>query len=428
MRDRLEAAIRDERSQHEPWATEVEVAAPPGSGSGTRAGLMTAVAAAVVLAVVPWLLRPELPASDTPPPIPQTPVPTAPVEPDQRTVDWSRTELPVRIAALVVHDGRFFGTGGGLVFAGDDGIEWTEMGRLPSGASVSQLVSHGQLLVARGAETTEDTDGAPLAIPAVWLSEDEGVNWSRVDVEGHFSDIASTPAGLVAAGSVNLGQDENRLRWQAAVWVSDERAWTLVWSSDDPEGISSHADAVLWDETGLTVLGRHGPDPHVGDGVGNPDPVWERVAWIGSTTWELGSPTRVELPGNVEAHGRTPGGHMVLVYGFDRSVKESSAVWGSANDADWSPIPVDSGRWSYEGVAADGHTIVITGSTLGASDNPEPKIWLSTDGATWLSVDVSPLPDRLRLGPVVFHEGVLVVVGYYDSASNGYLFTGRLTP
>jgi hypothetical protein len=430
IRERLDTAILDEQGQHdEAWTTELEAVPTSGSESRTRTGLLTAVAAAVIFAIVPWLLRPEPPAADTPPPIPQAPTPTAPVEPDQRAFEWSHTELPVRVNSLVVHEGRFFAIGGGLVLASNDGSNWTEIGRLPSGASVSQLVSHGPRLVARGAEITEDSDGAPLPIPSVWASEDEGVTWVRADIEGHISDIASTPSGLVAAGSIDLGQDGDRVRWQAAVWLSDDgRAWTLAWSSNDPEGTSSNADATIWDESGITILGRHGPDRYYGDGLGNPDPVWERVAWIGSTASELGGPTPVGLPGNMEAQTRIPGGHIALVYGFDRSVKESSAVWGSDNGVHWTPIEVDPENWSYNTVAADGHAIVIAGDTLGASDSPEPRVWLSTDGITWESLDISALPEELRLGSVALHDGLLVVAGHHDPTPTGYLFTGRLIP
>lgn len=429
MRNRLDAVIREEQDQHEQWTTEVEVAPPSGSGSRALAGLIYAVAAAIVLAAVPWLLRPAPPAADTPPSTPPVPAPTAPAEPNQRTVEWSHTELPVRVNALVVHAGRFFAIGGSLVLASDDGINWTEIGRLPSGASVGQLVSHGPLLVARGAEIAEDGQGGPVSTSAVWMSEDHGANWSRANIEGDLTDMTSSPLGLVVTGSLDLGQDGDRVRRRAAAWLTDDgKAWTRVWSSEDPDGTSSTADAVMWNGVELAVLGRRGPNRYPGDAPGRQNAPWERLAWIGPTVSELTGPLPIDLPGSIETHGRTFAGHTVLVYGFDRSAKESSAVWANRNGIDWSPVHVDAGPWSYDGVAADGSTIVITGSTLGASDNPEPRVWLSTDGATWESADVSSLPKKVRLASAAIHKGVLVVVGYHDTSLKGYLITGRVSP
>lgn len=413
-----------------PLAPDLETVAAPVVAPERRRlnGIVIAgmTALAIFAVVIPTLLfsgrQPEQAPIASPP---STDAPTTPPTTVRLALntEWTAFVVDKPVDAMTVHQSRIFAVALGAVLTSADGIDWEEVGELPTHgwASARRLVSHGDYLVAAGDEILPEADGGRAAHSAVWASSDLGATWTKTLLDGFHVDLASTPEGLVIAGFVVLGQEGDHVLRQAIAWTSDDGGdWTVAWNSDDPGGTSSRADAVAWDGEGLTILGWSGPhDYH--EGAGKPSgPIWDRVAWTGPRTADLTSPIAIDLRGFTQAL-EPP---IALTFGLDQSVKDSSAVWGSADGVAWTPIEVDPGPWSYQGVAVGGNTIVVTAYALGDRGS-STGVWVSTDLNNWEALDVSSLPDGVGLGPVVLHNDVLVAAGHPDAGPYG-LFTTRL--
>src|SRR5690606_23643539 len=293
----------------------------------------------------------------------------SPVEPTTtiatvvQNADWASTELPYFVGDLTVHRGRFFAISAEEVLVSDNGVDWTVAGRLPDDSDVGQLVPHGDVLVANGSEMTRDAEGGRVSTPKIWVSADDGKTWSVAMVGDDVASVVSTPIGLVAPGFIDLDPVNDQRPRKAAVWISDDGFnWTLAWEAAGNSTLSSTADAVIWDD-GLVIVGAEGP-AYYSEGSGKSGPAWDRVVWAGPSVTELSANGSTNLLGNFEDLTSTSIGHFALIYGFDSSNKDSSAVWRSDDGITWTSANVGVG-WYHSSIASVGSTIIIAGDTLG---------------------------------------------------------------
>lgn len=415
MRQRMEAAIREEQR-----TSVAHLAAGPKKRHLVISGLIIVLAATAV--IIPAALFWGGPSPAEPP---DSPVAASPPISSSTTVatsipitDWTSTELPAAVEAIATHKELFVAVSAGSVLSSGDGVDWSEVGRLPDNSSVNELVSYGGALVAEGSEITWGSDGDKDLDPTLWVSTDDGVTWSPTLAGESVRDLVSTPAGLVAIGQLNLPAVGDRSPTGAAAWISDNGIdWTLAWRADADVSSSSIADTAVWND-GLVVMGRQGP-ARFSEGEEGGEP-WHRVAWAGPTAASLTASHTPNFLGFIQDLAGSNSGQFALTYGIDPSVKESSAVWRSENGLDWGEVDLGKG-WSYESIAVDGSTIVIGGHTLGASPDPEARVWYSIDGIRWSDIDTSTFPERVRMGSVVLHHGVLVVSLRHDVENRGYL-------
>lgn len=421
MRSRLDAAISEEEQSG-------AIRALPGSQqrSTFRSGLVIALAAVAV--IIPATLFWDRSASEQPGPIPVAAEPPAPARSPGttalRSVAWASTELPDFIESLTVHDGRFYAVSSEDVLLSHNGVDWTVAGHLPPGSHVGDLVSHGDLLVANGAEITEDAAEGRASTPKIFASADDGKTWSVAMVGEFVVSVVSTPNGLIAPGWIDLSPIGDQLPRKAAVWTSENGLdWTLAWEAEADVTSSSVATNAIWDD-GLVVLGGQGP-ANYSEGSGTSGPAWDRVVWAGPSVTELSANGSTNILGNVEDLKSTSLGHFALTHSVDRSAKDSSAIWRSDDGITWTSANVGVG-WYHSSIATDGSTIIIAGDTLGYAPDPEVRIWYTLDGGTWTEYDTSAIPKGLRVKSVELHDGVLVAALYSNDEIGGYLMSTRI--
>lgn len=423
IRSRLEVAISEERQSG-------AIRALPRfrKRSLFSSGLMVALAA--VALIIPAALfwgrsntEPpgRVPVAAEPPVTPNSPATTA-----VQAVEWATTKLPNFVDATTVHEGRFYATSAEQVLVSNDAESWITAGHLPARSRIDQLISHEGLLVANGSQTAEDADGGREALFTVWVSADDGATWSSALVGGRVRRVTPTPTGLVATGWIDMEPVGDRLPRQATIWTSaNGYDWTVAWQADADVPYSSVADAAIWNE-GLVVIGKQG-SANFSEGSGKPGSEWEPVAWTGASALEISASGSTNVLGNFEDLRSTNLGHFALTYGFDPSVKDSSAVWRSDDGTNWTAVDVGAG-WYHRSITTDGSAIVIGGDTLGYAPVPKARIWVSTDGLNWHDFDTSNLPEGLRLSSVELHDGVLVVALYSNDEVGGYLYSTPFEP
>src|SRR5690554_4907452 len=300
-----------------------------------------------------------------------------------------------------------------------------DRGRTPApGSHVGDLVSHGDLLVANGAEITEDAAEGRASTPKIFTSADDGKTWSVAMVGEFVVSVVSTPNGLIAPGWIDLSPIGDQLPRKAAVWTSENGLdWTLAWEAEADVTSSSVATNAIWDD-GLVVLGGQGP-ANYSECPGTSGPAWDRVVWAGPSVTELSANGSTNILGNVEDLKSTSLGHFALTHSVDRSAKDSSAIWRSDDGITWTSANVGVG-WYHSSIATDGSTIIIAGDTLGYAPDPEVRIWYTLDGGTWTEYDTSAIPKGLRVKSVELHDGVLVAALYSNDEIGGYLMSTRI--
>jgi hypothetical protein len=379
------------------WPTLPTVVVPPPS------------APAVVVDASPAPNRSPAPEVTTKPPA--SPV-RSPVVLDPASAQWAWVSTPsdavVReLTNLVGVEGGYVALGspdaGPAVSFSADGVSWeaTPLARMvpncpdwgPAGdedvpdAEAWAIATNGREVVVVGAELPYDdtacTNPAAFRRPVAWHSPD-GRTWQRsAPFEGGLGGSAN------AVWPVPGG-------WQGAVGQVGDAAPTIIWESADGltwqrlgevaadgEGGASGAAAA---DDGTVVLGtgselRASPDGRA----------WEPLGEAGgcaATTRQVVPPSRSGLDA------------WALVADLRLCTSADLTTWTS-RAMDYSPGTVAQTRYG----------LIVVGDACygaGATCKPDPRAELTTDGATWASLPVPPLPSVGM--PVDGPAGVLMIV------------------
>lgn len=210
-------------------------------------------------------------------------------------------------------------------------------------------------------------------------------SWSAVEPPGgRIWSITAGGPGLVAVGSTAADGSG------PAIWTSaDGRSWTAV---EGDIGASDFHD-VTTGGPGLVAIsiGNRGYVPQVGTDA----PVWYSTDGL---AWTQAAPDPV-FEGAL-LHAVIAGGPGLVAVGADR---EGPQAWFSADGVTWElasvpPVPegvyIDEDHadaWMQD-VAVEGDRLVAVGSiALSMGPNSyryDPVMWTSTDGTTWVEVDL----------------------------------------
>lgn len=339
---------------------------------------------------------------------------------------WTATTLPESGSAqglVALEDGLVAlfsrkGEQGMDVWGSADGSAWDRIGRIEGWLVVHDVVAYkGRIIVV----ATSITDSGSASAPVSLVSEDGGKSWTQIELEGNVGDIVVTPSGLVAAGSVSGPIHPDVSINHAAIWLSDDGvAWRQGAVSDDPEGISSRIDSLVWDN-GLNVLGSRGPHLNKETSIGidqAPDP----TLWTSEDGTVLSDWMPSDMVGFPQSAAATPHGIVAATYWSNPQAKDNSAVWASMDGSEWRQVsPETETGWEYTAVLSlDGLVVVVGHSTDG--NDPAPRVWTSSDLAQWDSAPIIGSQDRARVQYLAVFDGVLLTAGYQSDGSSSVGF------
>jgi hypothetical protein len=254
------------------------------------------------------------------------------------------------------------------------------------------LAACGPLPTPSAAQTAE-----PVA------TTDPAVGWTRINVPdpgGAFTDVATTPSGLVVVGPAGPAAQLTRF------WASpDGLAWAVEHLPSDgrtPSLIIPWNDLVV--AIGSGVSNRCAHPTALGSWLGTADGGWLEAPWhpifcAGATATAAAATDHVVVAGS----------------GFG----DRPFLWFSDNGLRWTNIPFPRDVGSPRAVASVGGTDVLMGARL------DGGVWvsLSRDGTTWsdpVPLVAPPGADVLALVPL--GEGLIALVrdgsgvGAYASA------------
>jgi len=390
-RSRDSALAEIERSTHMQTEQKLTPQTPP--RRSLPGWLVAAAAFTIVLvvgsALVLWTGRTDYavvePATTTTSGI-STTVTTVPVPPQ---IDaWQRVgagvmEPVVGLFDLTVAGSRLVALGfdpgddyrqDGVVFASDNGVDWTRLGAddpaLTTGTALMYGIAEGGPGLVAGGMSCEDNEFPCLAgpYPTVWTSTD-GTAWTRIPVEqgesvGPVLDVLVTDHGIVATGGFTEPSGDGGTSSRPTVWLSvDGTSWSRVW-----QGAAVH-DTEFGSGPGATVLAL-GPD-----GL---------IVGAGSA--------------------------------YSESGEGVAAVWVSSNAVDWIRVDPESAEFASDAGHGAFMSDVVwgpTGFVAVGGDGGRSAVWTSTDGYTWARIDTTqaPIGSALPLTAVVALDDGYVAAG-----------------
>ncbi len=230
----------------------------------------------------------------------------------------------------------------------------------------------------------------------IWASHD-GVTWDSVLVQEAglpgltLSDVAVTPGGLIAVGTVS-GPDGT---YDGAIWTSpDGRVWKRVGVDDLALAGAGEAQLrhVVPYSGGIYVVGSYGSTEDR-----------ERCEQLGMAT-----PLGAGPPGTAISCG----------WGTDHQ-------WISADGAGWRRInPADAaGEFPIEFrvVVAGGPGLLVLGESS-AAGSPDTRLFASTDGVLWTAVDPArPIGIGVAKGLVARGRHLVAVADHFDGTRSELL-------
>lgn len=237
---------------------------------------------------------------------------------------------------------------------------------------------------------------------AVWTSPD-GLSWSRISPDGendpdnvrsNISKLYLGGPGLVALGAAcelqpgSVG-DCPPEDMDPVIWTSSDG---LVWTRADPSGGDSAFGAESLPENFIATSSGFVGVRRVATGFEfwrSPDGVtWTEVPLEQSSPRTCPQWLGLELAATDNAY--------VARRTCNSTVAETyyETVWTSTDGASWSATQLESDMLIYD-VIAVGDSFVAVGGVGDLSDEVaytelQPAIWTSTDGRTWVQVDLDP--------------------------------------
>jgi hypothetical protein len=269
-----------------------------------------------------------------------------------------------------------------LIWASQDGVDWSPATGLPHTGGINHLGRGGQGFVALGWQGSVP-EGYPLSRQSIfevanaklWFSR-EGTAWSKASFEGEgqpawFDDVVEYSGGLLLGGSLNN---------TARLWTSEDggRSWELVEDENAkwPIGLGFVSVAADGDGNPLALARRRDPDARAH--------LWSQVhgAWL-----------RLEegLPGAAEVAYSEPGG-LIVASGPDAPAK----VYTSATGRVWETLDELSSWDMAFSLSQIRGGVVITGMAGG-----QPRLWEWPARSTAVTSPLTPWVARasLRVGP-----------------------------
>ena len=245
-------------------------------------------------------------------------------------------------------------------------------------------------LTAIGAASgTEVAAGDANGGPALWVSADGGTAWARAALAGtaaltragtgQLAGVTHGTAGWVAVGSTLAGGGG-----PLVAYSPDARSWTVAGAAAGLGG-AGVAAGVAAGPAGYVIVGHQ---PARADGAA------VATAWYASglTGWR-----RAEVGGQGTSAGQQMSAVTATAGGFTAvgAAGTGPAAWLSATGQTWRPVslpaPAGAARAALDYAAANGRSVVATGSEFSATGASRPFAEVSTDaGATWA---VIPLPE-----------------------------------
>ena len=290
----------------------------------------------------------------------------------------------------------------GVVWTSTDGRDWqlVEAGDTFEHASLSQVVTDGERLIAAGSYAEPVDDAPSMPVGATWTSSD-GVTWQRSSGAAP-SRVAVMPSGLVG---VHAGDDG-----MTSFSSSDGATWTRRGTLPDVEEVST----LVARPDGAMVIEIQ-PGAPLADGSPTQDSlVWvttDGANWTGGSSVENARLTSVApFAGEFVAVGsRTE----VLAEGGE--VAAITSVWTSPDGMTWQERETDIGHPSENalGVFAVGQALVMTVECCGGDLPLVPLARVSEDGASWTPVPPQPAFEGVdvRVVSVVGSQDGLLAVG-----------------
>ena len=245
---------------------------------------------------------------------------------------------------------------------------------------------------------------------------------TKADVEHVFESLRKglVPERSVDAFAVGIEKrddsDPDYNKTKGVLWISaDGLSWTQVATTDDPEGISSSFQNVVWNGQ-IVILGHRGPD-YVPEGSGDPEP-HDNVTWFSDGT-DLSEPVPSDLQGNLDADQTavTPHGIIAMTHWMTPTVKTVGAAWISDDGTTWTELDIEPGNYEYTDIGQIGDEVLITGYDL--SERDDTGVWSTLDGTNWTRLELPDLPDLTRLTQVEVTESALVIAG--DQSTTGVI-------
>lgn len=282
------------------------------------------------------------------------------------------------------------------VWLSHDGLTWSpspgQSGLAESGAQAINGMSGagGGRLVAVGSDGPPGSEDA-----AVWLSDDGGETWSRVEGSRRqlggsgaqsMSRVGGTPVGLLAAGFDTDPVDGK----DGAVWISKDGTSWKEFTGGDLGGPGEQKLKRIARRPGTTGFVAAGYDTTPGKGT-------DAAIWLsddGRSWSQVPSRDLVGKAGNQAMNDIQEVGDQLVAVGFDDAAGSGrdAAVWTSSNGTDWTEITggalAGTGdqvltRVYPTGGTQAGFPKLVGGGFEVVNGDQNAAIWYSDDGRTW---------------------------------------------
>jgi DNA-binding SARP family transcriptional activator len=269
------------------------------------------------------------------------------------------------------------------------------------------LVVDGRLVVLGSDASAGDFDAA------IWISDDAGLTWARVDPEAEgirepgdqgVRGVTSTGSKVVAVGFTRRRGDED-----AAIWTSsDAEDWALA----VPTNLDEAGDQQMITVTnfrGLIVAG----------GVSDSGEGKEAVVWTSpdGQDWDRLSDGSLSGEGDQQINAITSGGPGLVAVGEETiDGDENAAVWTSIDGTNWDRVEDPSGALGGSGsqqisaVADSDVGLVAAGNEVLNGTNG--ALWVSADGTTWSRVPPAEITTLADFGRQVVRALVTTQDGF----------------
>jgi hypothetical protein len=324
--------------------------------------------------------------------------------------------VPGGWAALGQINGRDF-----AAWTSRDGVHWG-LTQYRTGVTpyVGVIVKRGTELVGVGGMSSE---------PAVWISHDQGVTWTRVNSRAFEPDSGISGATVVRGTVVMVGSVRDGRTAAAAAWVMRDDAHI--------DGVTVPRAGIDAGLTGIVDLG----DRLVAVGTGSQHP----ASWVSrdaGSSWQAVSPSAltgagqlcpvVRLDGKLVSSGQyfRPGGDVA-----------AGLVWQTNTDAgEWIPVARRTGSFGDGQGTRTGQLVAFRNAALmvgevndrsnqnfcyddlASCDQQRAMLWLSTDGSSWGRVAVSGTTSNDSFGPIAIGaDGFLLFGRRFDPSTSTYV-------
>lgn len=354
---------------------------------------------------------------------------TSPPSVSPVVIEWTRIavqEEPAEIKAISALGDGFVAVGNtnsitegdAAVWLSPDGVTWN---RVPDDGSIfggegfqnaMGVVVDGDRVVVTGLSDS-GLDLASCEAPLVWVSEDAGETWRRIEPEGRrcMWSIAMVDGRFVAAG-FGFWYSENGVDWN---WVDENLGVTWV------AGIAVSPDGVV------AVGGPSNGEIQSAVVASDSGIVWERIPHDDAVFGEpdpLTGQNRLRTGMNDVVW---TGERFVAVGYYAEASNLDGAVWLSDDGRSWSlitdPALGGSGSQFVTAVVSDGTRLYAVGRLQLPDGRSQALAWVSADGGeSWTAAETSGSGFGSPSGPVnpvdVLVDGArLIAVGYYDDSA-----------